>query len=117
MGSEHAETKKSAGTRAAPPAPETSCGCAEVRQSIADKLRQAAESLGKTAAEHEDQSSIGQLEKHAAGWLDQSADYVRDFNYEREQARVREQVAQHPGRSLLIAGAVGLALGILFRRR
>jgi ElaB/YqjD/DUF883 family membrane-anchored ribosome-binding protein len=94
----------------------SNCG-GEVRQSIADTLQQAAESLGKAASGHQQQSGLAGLEKHVAEWLDQSATYVRQFDYEREQARAREHVTRHPGRSLLIAGAVGLALGALLRRR
>jgi ElaB/YqjD/DUF883 family membrane-anchored ribosome-binding protein len=49
--------------------------------------------------------------------LDQSAEYVRQFDYEQTDARVREYVRQSPGSSLVIAGAVGLIIGVILRRR
>ena len=50
-------------------------------------------------------------------WYRFDAD-VRQFDYyEQAEARVREYVRQSPGRSLLIAGAVGLIIGAILRRR
>ena len=37
--------------------------------------------------------------------------------YPQADAKVRGYVAQHPGRCLLLAGAAGLAIGIVLRRR
>jgi ElaB/YqjD/DUF883 family membrane-anchored ribosome-binding protein len=48
--------------------------------------------------------------------LNQSAEYVREFDYKREQTNVRNHIARNPGRSLVIAGAIGLTLGILLRK-
>lgn len=95
-----------------------STGFENVRNIIADKLRDVAEALGEKAVDQDAQSGIAQYEKQASEWLDQSAEYVRQFDYyEQADARVREYVRQSPGRSLLIAGAVGLIIGALLRRR
>ena len=73
--------------------------------------------MGEKAAAQGAPSSIAQYGKQASEWLDQSAEYVRQFDYAREDAKVREYVKQSPGRSLLIAGAVGLVIGAIWRRR
>ena len=66
---------------------------------------------------HDAQCGMAQYGKQASEWLDQSAEYVRQFDYEQTDARVREYVRQSPGRSLVIAGAVGLIIGVILRRR
>jgi len=92
-------------------------GFGNVKNVIADKLHNAAEALGEKAANHDAQSGIAQYGKHASEWLDQSAEYVRKFDYEQADAGVREYVRQKPGLSLLIAGGVGLVIGAVLRRR
>jgi ElaB/YqjD/DUF883 family membrane-anchored ribosome-binding protein len=95
-----------------------STGLENVKNIIADKLHNVAEALGEKAADQDTQSGIVQYGKQASEWLDQSAEYVRQFDsYERVDASVREYVRQSPGRSLLIAGAVGLIIGAMLRRR
>ena len=94
-----------------------STGFGNVKNSIADKLHNVAEALGDKAADQDGQSGIAQCGKQASAWLDQSAEYVRQFDYKQANARVREYVRQSPGRSLLIAGAVGLIIGAILRRR
>ena len=94
-----------------------STGLENVKTFIADKLHNVAESLSQKAAERGGQSGKAQYGKRASEWLDQSADYVRQFDYKQADARVREYVRQSPGRSLLIAGAVGLIFGAILRRR
>jgi ElaB/YqjD/DUF883 family membrane-anchored ribosome-binding protein len=86
---------------------------------IADKLHDVAEALDEKAAGQDAQSGIAHYGKQAAEWLDQSAEYVRQIDdyYEQADARVREYVRQSPRRSLLIAGAVGLIIGAVLRRR
>ena len=94
-----------------------STGFENVKNIIADKLHNAAEALGEKAADHEAQCGIAHYGKHASEWLDHSAEYVRQFDYEQTDAKIREYVRQSPGRSLLIAGAVGLIIGAILRRR
>jgi len=94
-----------------------SSGFENVKTVIADKIHKVAEVLGDKARDQKAQSGMAQYGKKASEWLDQSAEYVRQFDYAREDAKVREYVKQSPGRSLLIAGAVGLVIGAIWRRR
>jgi ElaB/YqjD/DUF883 family membrane-anchored ribosome-binding protein len=94
-----------------------STGFENLKNIIADKLHYGAEVLGEKAANQEAQSGIAQYGKQASEWLDKSAEYVRQFDCEQADARVREYVGRSPGRSLLIAGGVGLIIGAILRRR
>ena len=97
--------------------PEKSTGFENVKNVMADTLHSVAEGLGEKAADQDAQSGIAHYGKQASEWLDQSAESVRQFDYDQVDARVREYVRQSPGRSLLIAGAVGLIIGAILRRR
>jgi ElaB/YqjD/DUF883 family membrane-anchored ribosome-binding protein len=92
-------------------------GFENVKNSIADKLHSAAERLGEKGAEQDAQSAQAKYGKQASEWLDQSAEYVRKFDYKQTDAGIRAYVKQSPGRSLFIAGAVGLVIGAVVRRR
>jgi ElaB/YqjD/DUF883 family membrane-anchored ribosome-binding protein len=92
-------------------------GFDNVKNIIADKMHNVAEALGEKVVIQDAQCGIAQYGKQASEWLDQSAEYVRQFSYEQADANVREYVRQSPGRSLLIAGTVGLIIGAIFRRR
>jgi ElaB/YqjD/DUF883 family membrane-anchored ribosome-binding protein len=96
---------------------EQSGGFDEVKSIVADRIHMVAEALGEKAAEQDALSGAAQYGKQASEWLDRSAEYVRQFDYRQADARVREYVKQSPERSLLIAGAVGLIIGALWRRR
>ena len=97
--------------------PDKPTGFENVKNIIADRLQNVAEALGDKAADQGAQCGMAQYGKQASEWLDQSAEYVRQFDYEQADAKVREYVRQTPGRSLLIAGAVGLIIGAILRRR
>jgi len=96
---------------------ESSTGFENIKNIIADKIHYVAGVLSEKAADQGAQSGIAQCGKQASGWLDQSAEYVRQFDFEQADAGVREYVRQSPGCSLLIAGAVGLIIGAILRRR
>ncbi len=89
----------------------------DVKNVIADTLHSVAEGLDEKTADQDAQSSMAQYGKHASAWIDQSAEYVRQFDYQEADASVRAYVRQNPGRSLLIAGGVGLMIGAFLRRR
>ncbi len=59
---------------------------------------------------------MAQYGMRASEWLNQLAEYIRQFDYEPADAWVREFVRLSPGRSILIAGGVGLILGAILRR-
>ncbi len=94
-----------------------STGFENVKNSIADKLHDVAGVIGENAAEQDAQPGMAQYGMRASEWLNQLAEYVRKFDYEPAGARVRAFVRQSPGRSMLIAGGVGLILGAILRRR
>src|ERR1039458_1894321 len=94
-----------------------STGLGNVKTIIADKLHEAAEALDKKASDKDAHSDMAQYGKQASEWLDQSAEYVRQFDYKQADASVRNYVRHNPGRSLLIAGAIGLVIGAIWRRR
>lgn len=85
-----------------------------IKEAVADKLHAAAGAIQQKAGQkQQDQGGyIGQ----AAGWLDNAAEYVREADPQRIKSELQKQVRSNPGRSLLIAGAAGLFLGILLRR-
>ncbi|WP_035271889.1 hypothetical protein [Desulfonatronum thiodismutans] len=92
-------------------------GFENVKNSIADHLETVAEALADNTTGQDAQSGLARYGKQASEWLDQSAGYVRQFDYEQAEARVKECIKQHPGRSLLVAGAIGLIIGAVLRRR
>jgi ElaB/YqjD/DUF883 family membrane-anchored ribosome-binding protein len=87
-----------------------------VNTSIAESLRTAAGALTRRneAGSNEGLSGLG---NRAAELLNRSADYVEELDLAKVKDSVVSQVRRNPGRSLLIAGAAGLFLGALFRRR
>jgi len=117
MGINNWVADKTGETGAEPQASGKSTCFENVKHTIADKLHGVAEALDEKAANQGAQSGIAQYEKQASEWLDQTAEYVRQFGYEQADARVREYVRQSPGRCLLIAGAAGLIIGAILRRR
>jgi ElaB/YqjD/DUF883 family membrane-anchored ribosome-binding protein len=94
-----------------------STGFENVKTIIADKIQKAAEALGEKTTNPDAHYGMAQYGKQASEWLDQSADYVREFDYVQAEAGIREYFGQRPGRSLLIAGGVGLIIGAVLRRR
>ena len=93
-----------------------SCACGNIKDVIADKMHKAAAAVGERAARQDAQFAVAQYGKQAAEVLDESADYIQQFDYEQADAKVREYVRQNPGLSLLIAGFTGLIIGAIFRR-
>jgi ElaB/YqjD/DUF883 family membrane-anchored ribosome-binding protein len=89
----------------------------EVKNIIAKKLHDVAEELSEKAESRDLQPLIGDYGKQAAHWLDQSAEYIQDFDYHELNAKVRGYVKENPGFSVLIAGVAGLILGTFVRRR
>ncbi|MBD1400579.1 hypothetical protein [Pelovirga terrestris] len=116
MSSDYSATKDTEDTAPKDSCPDKPCGCEGLKQSVADSLCQAATALEQTASTHDGGSGLAEVEQHAARWLHHSADYVRQFSYEHEEANLRKHISHNPGRSMVIAGAAGLVLGILLRK-
>jgi hypothetical protein len=115
MGINNEVTDKTGETAAESQGSGKSTGFESAKNTIADKLHGFAEALGKKTADT--QSGIVHTGKRASELLDRSAEYVRQFDYHQTDTRVREYVKQSPGSSLLIAGAVGLIIGAILKRR
>ena len=94
-----------------------SCACGNIKTVIVDKMHKVAAAVGEKAASQDAQPAMAQYGKQAAEILDQSAEYVQQFDYEQADAKVREYARQNPGLSLVIAGVSGLIIGAIFRRR
>ncbi|HEV8483673.1 MAG TPA: hypothetical protein VGV87_09005 [Blastocatellia bacterium] len=88
-----------------------------MRTRLAALLHQAAETLHQKSSPGGLRDGRSEGLGHAADWLDQSADYVKQADMQQVKADVANQIRRNPGRSLLVAGAVGLFLGALIRRR
>jgi ElaB/YqjD/DUF883 family membrane-anchored ribosome-binding protein len=88
-----------------------------VKNSLADTLQTAADTLSNKVANKDSGCGLAQLGKQASEGLDRSAEYIREFDYKPADAKVREFVRGHPGSFLLIAGAIGLIIGAFVRRR
>lgn len=88
-----------------------------VKNKIADRLAEFAGTLDEKAAAQGDQSGMAQYGKQASDWLNESAEYVRQFDPEQADAAARAYIRQNPGRSLLIAGGIGLIIGAALKRR
>ena len=89
----------------------------QIRTTAADKLQAAAQTLHQKADRSGQPSEVSALGHRAADWLERSADYVSEMEPQRLKSDIEDKVRRNPGRSLLIAGIVGLALGGLLRRR
>ena len=85
-----------------------------IKTTVADKLKSAADALRQKSGQN---SARAGYVNQASDWLNQTADYVRGIEPAQIKSDIQQQVHSNPGRSLLIAGAAGLALGILLRRR
>jgi ElaB/YqjD/DUF883 family membrane-anchored ribosome-binding protein len=89
----------------------------QIRTTAADKLQAAAETLHQKADRSGQSTQVTALGHRAADWLERSADYVNEMEPQRLKSDIESQVRRNPGRSLLIAGIVGLALGGILRRK
>ena len=89
----------------------------KVQNYVADKLADGAQALSVKATDPQMPPEVAAYEKHAARLLEDSADYVRAFDYQKAEQGVREYVGNHPVRSLVIAGIAGLIVGSIIRRR
>jgi ElaB/YqjD/DUF883 family membrane-anchored ribosome-binding protein len=88
-----------------------------VKTTLADRMSRAAQKLHEQSSKTGSESELSSFGNRAADWLDRSADYVKEVEPQRLKSDIETQVRRNPGRSLLIAGAVGLVLGSIFRRR
>jgi len=85
-----------------------------LKKSIAEKLDQAAGSLGRQT---EGSPVLGPCGQQASEWLHCSAEYVRELDVQKADLELRRQIGAHPGRSILISLTAGLLAGLWLRGR
>jgi hypothetical protein len=89
----------------------------KVKHTVAEKLHSAADSIRRKTEAPDEHSGMGEYGRRASSLLDQSADYIRDFDIQRADADLQRQIRNYPGRSMLIALGAGLLIGMMVRRR
>jgi ElaB/YqjD/DUF883 family membrane-anchored ribosome-binding protein len=89
----------------------------QIKTTAADKLQTAAQTLHQKADRSGQPAEVSALGHRAADWLERSADYLSEMEPQRLKTDIEDHVRRNPGRSLLIAGIVGLTLGGLLRKR
>ena len=87
-----------------------------LKDTVAGKLQSAASAIQRNAGQNKN-PTLSKYAGQAASWLDDAAGYVRDSDPQKFKTDLQNRVRQNPGRSLLVAGAAGLLLGVLLRRR
>ncbi len=88
-----------------------------VKITVAEKLRDAADSIRQKTEGPDVHSGIGEYGRRASSFLDQSADYISHFDIHKADADLQRQIRTYPGRSLLIALGAGFLIGMMIRRR
>jgi hypothetical protein len=88
-----------------------------IKRTTADKLRHAADTLHQQSERPEINENYGYYGQRAADWLERTADYVGELDPKQIRTDLEERVRRNPGRTLLIAGGVGLLLGAMLRGR
>ncbi len=89
----------------------------KVKNTIADKIHEAADSIRRKSESPDAPSPLGNYGKQASSLLDKSAQYVREFDIKKADDQMKAQIRNNPGRSLLIALGAGLLIGIWLKRR
>jgi ElaB/YqjD/DUF883 family membrane-anchored ribosome-binding protein len=89
----------------------------QIKTTVADQLHAAADKLQEKSRNASGTNEWGNYGNQAADWLNRSADYINDVDVNRVKTDLGDQMRRSPGKSLLIAAAAGLALGVLIRRR
>jgi ElaB/YqjD/DUF883 family membrane-anchored ribosome-binding protein len=93
-------------------------GLEKVRDVVADQMQAAARTIDEQVrTEHVHNRTVVDWGMSVAERLDRWGEELRGFRVGESEARFRAMVARNPGKSLLAAGAAGLLLGLLLRRR
>lgn len=84
------------------------------KENIAERLHRAAGSLARQTGE---ESVFWPCSRQASEWLHHSAEYVKNFDVQRADEQIRNQIRTYPGRSMLVCLAAGILVGLWIRRR
>jgi hypothetical protein len=85
-----------------------------LKKTIAEKLEQAAGSLGRQT---ETGRVLGPYGRQASEWLRHSAEYVRELDLKKADLELRGRIRAHPGQSVLVGLMAGFFVGLWLRRR
>ncbi len=85
-----------------------------LKNTIAEKLERAADSLGR---ESESGEVPGSYCLSASEWLRHSAEYVRELDLKKADLELRYRIRAHPAQSIVIALTAGVLTGLWLRRR
>jgi len=88
-----------------------------VRAIVSDVLRSGANAIVENGQGENEWSPVTIGGQQASDWLARSADYVEHLDWDQLTSKTRRVIRTHPGVSLLMAGAAGLIIGTLIRRR
>lgn len=89
----------------------------QTKRAVADKLWNVSDKLREQSSRSDINRDLGYYGQQSAEWLARSAGYIKDLNSQQIKDDVKNQVRVNPGRTLLIAGGIGLLLGTVLRRR
>ena len=95
----------------------------QLKTQLADKLETSADRLRRRAtdtAKIDDaialtKEKVADASDRVAAGMERSADWLRNANMSSVQEKIERQVRENPGRTLLIAGAIGYLLGRAFK--
>jgi hypothetical protein len=91
-----------------------------VRDAIADTMHSAACTIAgklRSADAMDPDSGAVDWGLQTSRWLDRWSDELRQWDVRESEARLQAAITAHPGRALLLAGAAGLLLARVMRRR
>ena len=94
-----------------------SAGISDLKYIVAQKLHGVANTIAKKGVSRDTNPEVAHYAQQASAMLEQSAQYVRNWEYADTEASVRDYIRKNPGTSLIIAGLTGLVIGTLLRRR
>lgn len=60
---------------------------------------------------------VNELSQRASEVFSGSADYVKNFDFDNAKNQLETRVREKPGMSLVIAGGLGLLIGLIVRKR
>ena len=89
----------------------------QTKRVVADKLWNVSDKLREQSSRSDINRDLGYYGQQSAEWLARSAGYINDLSSQQITDDVKNQVRVNPGRTLLIAGGIGLLLRSVLRRR
>lgn len=87
-----------------------------VKESVVSGVGKAAQALHEQA-DKATAPQLADLGHQTAAWLETSADYIQQAEPQKMRTDFEDKIRKNPAKSLLIAGAAGILLGAIFRRR